>query len=310
VFAEEYAIVALQDRPGSLPGGPVMAWLGLWTFAPALAGLIAGLPLLFPTGRPLSRRWWPVGWTAVAATFVATVPMAVVSWWYRGPRLLDTAEPPAAADVSIAVMISLIGQALLLICALAAIASLVLRLRRARGVERQQVKWLAYAIAVAVAVNAASDAVPPLGWLEPLTVLGLIAGIGIAMLRHRLYDIDLIINRTLVYGLLSAALGGAYAGLVLALGPVFGRSSSLAVAVSTLAVAALFQPLRRRIQNAVDHRFNRRRYDSAKTIAAFSARLREQVELDTLSAELLAVVDQTMQPTRASLWLRPPGETR
>jgi hypothetical protein len=134
------------------------------------------------------------------------------------------------------------------------------------------------------------------------------AAIGVAMLRYRLYDIDQLINRTLVYGLLSALLGGAYAGLVLVLGQVLGRSSSLAVAIATLTTAAAFQPARRRIQQAVDRRFNRRRYDAAKTIQAFSARLRQQVDLDELSAELLAVVDRTMEPATVSLWLRPPTD--
>jgi hypothetical protein len=125
------------------------------------------------------------------------------------------------------------------------------------------------------------------------------------MLRYRLYDIDRLINRTVVYGLLTALLGGGYAGLVLMLGQLFGRSSSLAVAAATLTIAAAFQPARRRIQAAVDRRFNRRRYDAARTIAAFSARLREEIDLDSLSAELLGVVDQTMEPTNATLWLRP-----
>jgi hypothetical protein len=133
--------------------------------------------------------------------------------------------------------------------------------------------------------------------------------VGVAILRYRLYDIDLLINRTLVYGLLTVLLGAVYAGVVLFLGQVFGgitaEPPSWAVASATLAVAALFQPARRRIQQAVDRRFDRRKYDAAKTIAAFSARLRDEVDLDTLSAELLTVVDQTMQPTTASLWLRP-----
>jgi hypothetical protein len=129
--------------------------------------------------------------------------------------------------------------------------------------------------------------------------------IGAAILRYRLYDLDRIISRTLAYGLLTVLSGGAYAGIVLGLGQLLGRNSSLVVAVATLAVAALFQPARRRVQRAVDRRFNRRRYDAARTIAGFSARLRQQVDLDALTAELLAVVDQTMQPTHRSLWLRP-----
>jgi hypothetical protein len=138
-----------------------------------------------------------------------------------------------------------------------------------------------------------------------ICVATLPVAIGAAILRYRLYDLDRIISRTLAYGLLTLLLGGAYAGVVLGLGQLLGRDSSLVVAVATLMVAAAFQPARRRIQQVVDRRFNRRRYDTARTIQAFSARLRQQVDLDTLSAELLAVVDQTMQPTQVALWLRP-----
>jgi hypothetical protein len=175
-----------------------------------------------------------------------------------------------------------------------------------RGEERQQVKLFVYTVTVALGAVIAGFLVLGGGHLVPL--LGAIPiAAAVAILKHRLYDIDRIINRTLVYALLSATLGLGYAGVVLALGQVLGQDqSSLAVAGATLAVAALFQPVRRRIQDAVDRRFNRRRYDAARTIAAFSARLREEVDLEALTAELLAVVEQTVQPTRASLWLRPP----
>jgi hypothetical protein len=201
----------------------------------------------------------------------------------------------------------------------AAVASVVVRFRRARGVERQQLKWFLYAT-VAVLVGF---------WLAPLTpavifdpselvgdllvgglTLGWPVALGIAVLRYRLYDIDRLVNRTVVYAALTLVLGGIYAGTVLIFGELFGGISadppSWAVAGATLAVAALFQPVRRRIQQVVDRRFNRRRYDAAKTVEAFSTRLRDQVDLDTLAAELLAVVDRTTQPTQTSLWLRPP----
>ena len=158
---------------------------------------------------------------------------------------------------------------------------------------------------VAVAVLVAAGEVDLAGWVAVLGLVLLPLAIGAAILRYRLYDLDRIISRTLAYGLLTVLLGGGYALTVLGLGQLLGQDSSLVVAVATLAVAAAFQPARRRIQQAVDRRFNRRRYDAARTIAGFSARLREQVDLDTLTAELLAVVEQTMQPTQASLWLRP-----
>jgi peptidoglycan/LPS O-acetylase OafA/YrhL len=195
-----------------------------------------------------------------------------------------------------------------------AAGSLVGRFRRARGVERQQLRWVALAtvlIAILAVVNLATLALgayalaPLVGGLNPPI---LSAGIGAAILRYRLYDLDRIISRTLAYGLLTLVLGGGYAAVALVLGQLLGRDSSLAVAGATLAVAALFQPARRRIQAAVDRRFNRRRHDAAQTITAFSGRLRQQVDLNELTAELLAVVEQTMQPSQASLWLRSPKE--
>jgi hypothetical protein len=163
---------------------------------------------------------------------------------------------------------------------------------------------VAVAVAAMVALALAGNDVP-LGWLPGVCLGVLPLAIGAAILRYRLYDLDRIISRALAYGLLTVLLGGGYAGVVLGLGQLLGRDSSLVVAGATLVVAALFQPARRRVQRAVDRRFNRHRYDAAQTIAAFSARLRQQIDLDTLAAELLAVVDQTMQPTQAWLWLRP-----
>jgi hypothetical protein len=206
--------------------------------------------------------------------------------------------------------------AVTVVALVAAAASLVGRFRHARGVERLQLRWVALA-AVLVGLGA-------VGVLFGLAVGGSAAGIlldvavgcclvvppvatGAAILRYRLYDLDRIISRTLAYGLLTVLLGGGYAAVVLGLGQLLGRDSPLVVAGATLAVAALFQPARRRIQAAVDRRFNRRRHNTAETIAAFGDRLHQQVDLDTLTAELLAVVDQTMQPTQVSLWLRPPG---
>jgi hypothetical protein len=208
------------------------------------------------------------------------------------------------------------GSAAILLAGLVAAAgSLVVRYRRARGTERQQLRWLALAAAVAAVALLVAVAAAVMG--GSLSVVLVAAGVsvallplatGAAILRYRLYDLDRIISRTLAWGLLTVLLGGGYALVVLGLGQLLGRDSSLVVAGATLAVAGVFQPARRRIQAAVDRRFNRRRHDTAQTIAAFSDRLHQQIDLDTLSTELLAVVDQTMQPTQASLWLRSPPE--
>ena len=188
--------------------------------------------------------------------------------------------------------------------------SLVVRFRHARGVERQQLRWVAWAAALAVlgavvALGLAVGATALVTWAISACFAVLPLALGAAILRYRLYDLDRIISRTLAWGLLTLVLGGGYAAVVLGLGQLLGRESPLVVAAATLAVAGLFQPARRRIQQAVDRRFNRRRHDTAHTIDAFSTRLHQQIDLDSLSAELLAVVDQTMQPTQASLWLRP-----
>ena len=207
-----------------------------------------------------------------------------------------------------------IGGAVVLAALVVGAWSLVGRFRRARGVERQQLRWLALAAGLAAVALLAAIAtlMGDLGSNLLDAALGVCAALlpratGAAILRYRLYDIDRIISRTIAYGLLTVLLGFAYAGVVLGLGRLLPQGSGLVVAAATLAVAAVFQPARRRIQAGVDRRFNRRRYDSAQTITVFSARLREQVDLDTLSVELLAVVEQTMQPTQASLWLRPTG---
>jgi peptidoglycan/LPS O-acetylase OafA/YrhL len=187
---------------------------------------------------------------------------------------------------------------------------LVVRFRRARGTERQQLRWVALAVLASLAILMALAAMATRNaemrnWAIGVSCAVLPPAIGAAILRYRLYDLDRIISRTLAYGLLTVLLGAGYAAVALGLGQWLGRDSSLVVATATLAVAAVFQPARRRVQRVVDRRFNRRRHDAATTIAAFGARLRDQVDLATLTGELLAVVDQTMQPTQASLWLRP-----
>jgi hypothetical protein len=203
------------------------------------------------------------------------------------------------------------GMVIVLGSLLVGAGSLVARFRRARGVERQQLRWLAYAAALAALLLLVALFAGLVLTKDDVVLASLAIGVallplatGAAILRYRLYDLDRIISRTLAYGLLTVLLAGTYAAVVLGLGQLLGRGSTLVVAVATLAVAAAFQPARRRIQDLVDRHFNRRRYDGAQTVAAFSARLRQQVDLDTLSTELLGVVEQTMQPTRVSLWLR------
>jgi hypothetical protein len=232
-------------------------------------------------------------------------------------------EPPYQSSVSPLAVRALAGPLLLasfvaiVVTQLAipvAAASVVVRFRRAQGVERQQLRWVVFAAglsaaaALVVVVGMVTGTPALYIWSAAVYVAVLPVAIGAAILRYRLYDLDRIISRALAYGLLTVLLGGGYALVVLGLGQLLGQDSSLAVAAATLVVAALFQPARRRIQQTVDRRFNRRRYDTARTIQAFSARLREQVDLDTLSADLLAVVDNTMQPIQASLWLRPPTD--
>jgi hypothetical protein len=316
VLAMQYAGYAYITRPGSLPGAVVAAWYQQW-WTPMLILVFVFILLLFPTGRLLTARWRPVA-VAVAA---ATAGMVVLNALQPTLTLPDTGYTvgnpiglAAAQDLQDGAVGAVLAG-LLLICTGAAILSVVLRFRRSQGVERQQLKWFSYAAVLTVLLELALDNIPALRFLAVLAVLfGLVIALiptaaGIAILRYRLYDIDRIINRTLVYGLLTALLAGVYAGVVLVLGQVFGGVGrdppSWVVAGATLAVAALFQPARRRIQAMVDRRFNRRKYNTAQTIQAFSTRLRDQVDLDTLSTELLAVVDQTMEPTRVSLWLRP-----
>jgi hypothetical protein len=309
-LASEYAIYAYATRPGSLPGATLAAWYGSWPWWLILTLTLVFTPLLFPTGRLLSPGWRPVAGLAGAATAVLTALASFRTELEVAPGQV-IANPIGVAAVGNPEESPAIPQLIILLVVLAALAfgSLVMRFRRSHGEERQQLKWFTYAGAV-LPLSVVGDALPaPVGDLVTVVpIVFLPVATGIAILRHRLYDIDRLINRTLVYGLLTAVLAGVYAGAVLVLGQLFGGVGgdppSWAVAGATLAVAALFQPARRRIQGVVDRRFNRRKYNAAETIDAFGARLRDHVDLDTLSAELLAVVDQTMQPTTASLWLR------
>jgi hypothetical protein len=310
--AEAYARYGLLARPGTLPSASYLAMLASVSFIPGLA-LVGFVLLLTPTGSLPSPRWrW---WARVTAA----VPAAFLVSWLLGVPTIDPDSPLRAVPNPLAipalaaplqVVYGVTGPVTALTMVVAA-ASLVARFRRARGIERQQLRWLALAAALAplaVAVTAAGILAQELtvaGWAIGMYLAKLPVAIGASIVRYRLYDLDRIISRTIAYGLLTVLLGSAYAGVVLGLGRFLPQGSGLVVAGATLAVAAVFQPARRRIQQAVDRRFNRRHYDAAHTVAAFSARLRQHVDLDSLTAELLAVAEETMQPTQSSLWLRP-----
>jgi hypothetical protein len=310
--ADGYARYGLVARPGVLPAA---RWIAIYSPATNIIGLalVGYVLLLTPTGSLPSPRWrW---WGRLAAAG----PVAFVAALTVGPGLVippyDTViDPVAIPALAGAVLVAIVAGFSLTVAGLVVGAgSLVARFRRARGVERQQLRWLA----MAAALTGAGAAVVGVGMAMGATAVPLFAAgvclallplaTGAAILRYRLYDLDRIVSRTVAYGLLTVLLGLGYAVVVLGLGRLLPEGSSLVVAAATLAVAAVFQPLRRRIQQAVDRRFNRRRHDAGRIIEAFGARLRDQVDLDTLTAEVLAVVDQTMAPTRASLWLRPPA---
>ncbi len=308
---EAYAIYTLFAEPGALHGGgDTAAWFSVWVWVLGGVPLITLFPLLFPTGTLLTRRWRFAARTAVASMFFLSVGIALSPGEFDD---LSQVENPygvggAAGDVFAA--FQAIGWLLLIGSMIAAATSLVLRFRRSHGIERQQIKWVAAAGVVLV--------VSFLMWevwegMAPLGILALVVAAGIAILRYRLYDIDVVINRTLVYGALTATLALTYLGgvllLELALRPLT-ESSNLAIAASTLAVAAMFRPARARIQGVVDRRFYRRKYDAQRTLEAFSSRLRDQVDLVALNSELSAVVSETLQPAHVSLWLRAPEARR
>jgi hypothetical protein len=304
-LAEAYARYA-NAHPGSLPGPLVANWVLDWIWNPTILLALVFPLLLFPTGRSLSPRWRPVTWLAVGLTAAYAV-LGALSPTLQLLNGRTVANPIGVTSINLdAGPLGAVLSGLLLFVFVASISSLIVRFRCSQGVERQQLKWFTYAGALVLLAPLSNSL---LGNISYVLVIALPIAVGIAILRYRLYDIDRLINRTLVYGLLTALLAGVYAATVLILGQLFGgiatQPPSWAVAGATLAVAALFQPARRRIQAVVDRRFNRRRYDAARTVEAFAARLRDQVDLDVLGAELLAVVDQTIQPTRASLWLRP-----
>jgi hypothetical protein len=324
-FSAEYAIYASLAAPGSMPGAATLAWIASWVWVPYI-GLLLFLGLLFPTGR-LPTRWWR--WFAVFVVAVCLAGVALVGLSPGPIAGLGSVENPAGIEVLDTiggVRANYLVQAALGALALVTASLMFRRLLGARGEERQQLKWFAYAAAVltwgaviayTVAPLVAASWVGPVGFaLVMVGILGVPIAVGIAILRHHLYDIDLIINRTLVYGALTVMLAAGYFGSILLLERIgslvfnipfralTGQDSQLASVAATLAMAALFNPLRRRIQGFIDRRFYRRKYDAAKTLEAFSKKLRDETDLDALRNDLVGVVKETMQPAHVSLWLR------
>jgi hypothetical protein len=300
-----------EHRPLPLTA-QVTAVYGEFSWAPATVLGVTLPALLVPDGRLRSRRWRPVAAAAVAAAVLALVGSALAPM-----QLEDTsmANPFGLAGAGGAVASALASTGILLWMAtmVASLACVVLRFRSSVGVERQQLRWVAAGAAAAVAGLLAGAAMPQGTVLASVLyrlVLCVPVAVAVAVLRYRLWDLDRLISRTVTYALVTGLLVVPYLLVVPATSRLAAGSGSLAVAAATLAAAALFQPLRRRVQDLVDRRFNRRRYDAARTVERFATRLREQVDLDALSAELLAVVDQTVEPVRTSLWLRPPVPPR
>src|ERR671912_458050 len=316
---EEYAVYALLTNPGSLPLGAELAWLTDWIWAPGFGIILVFLPLLFPDGHPPSRRWRTVAWLGGLSIGLICVLTSIVLWPERGPKLLQLGGYAGEVEAwrsAVLDWVLRLGGPMLLLAGLGAVISLVVRFRRARGDVRQQIKWFASAAALTVvwlfvfqqSTRGLPEAIVALSGL--LVIASIPIATGIAILRYRLYDIDRIINRTLVYSSLTAALAAVYLGGVATAQTVFRaltgqeEQPQLAVIVSTLAIAALFHPLRRGIQTFMDRRFYRRKYDAAKTLEAFSAKLRDEPDLDRIAGELAGVVRKTMQPSHVSLWLR------
>jgi hypothetical protein len=311
--AASYAELGLAGPGDPSPGAVFGAWVGSWIFIPAAFGLPMFLLLLFPTGRFLTRRWRLAGWfLGSIVTFAAAVKAFRPGGISHG--LQNPLAPGGALGEALEVL-DTVTDVLALPAFVLAVAGLVVRVRRSRGIERQQLKWFTYAAALVAGGLATSILIPEGPFADLAFLVGLLAlaglpiAAGMAILRHRLYDIDVVINRTLVYGLLTVSLVLVYVGSVVSLQYIFrllsGGNSQLVIVASTLAIAALFNPLRRRIQEFVDRRFYRQKYDAAKILSAFSDRLRNETDLDALGEEVVEVVRNTVQPAHVDLWLRP-----
>jgi hypothetical protein len=304
--------VAAAEGGGTGSWDTLMAWVGSWVWMAAVGPVGTFGLLLFPSGRPPSARWRPVAWLSGAGLAALICGLALAPGRFEDSAIenpLGLEGIPWLPDA-----LSVAGAIALVCGLLGSIASLRARYASARLDERLQLKWLLYAatlVAAGVAITVSIETFAGPSWADlanaitTLTVASVPVAMGIAILRHRLYDVDVVINRTLVYGALTVTLGAAYLGSVLLIGLAVGRSG-LAVAVSTLAVAALFGPARARIQAAVDRRFYRRRYDAARTLEAFGTRLRDEIDLEALADDLRGVVTDTVQPASVTLWLKGP----
>jgi hypothetical protein len=309
-FGQAYGAYGVRTGPGTLPGAVYAAWLGSAAW-PVAIGLVLFVLQLFPDGKPLSRRWRALVWSTacglalVAAQFLFNPGKLDAGRGIQNPFGPSWAKAPAFVAGGV-------GSALLMVSFLLAVLSVILRFRRSRGEQRQQLKWFTYGAALILVALVSSGLwtsfAPDWAGGIPFLValLSVPVTIGVAILRYRLYDIDRVINRTLVYVALTGVLAGVYVGLAVGVGSLAGRDNSLVIAGSTLVVAALFRPARRRIQGFIDRRFYRRKYDAIRTLEAFTSRLRDHVDLEELRGHLEAVVKETMQPASASLWLRGP----
>ena len=305
-ITELLAFQGLVYNPGSVPGAIVFAWLYSWTWYPTL-GLLGFLLLLYPTGAVPGPRWRYVAWALGVAVAVLTL-----GYMLRAGRL-DADEHLPNNPLGVSSLTGVFNQSenvaglSIVVLTLAAVVSVIYRFLRSRGDERQQMKWMAYATVLLIAGFLVQDMFHLGDVAFSISITALPVALGVAMFKYRLYEVDRVINKTLVYGVSTALLAGAYIGLVIASEAVFAplaRGSSVAVALSTLVVAGLFMPVRARVQGFVDRRFYRRRYDAQRTLEDFSARLREEVDLDTLRSDLERVVDDAMRPASVSVWVR------
>jgi hypothetical protein len=312
-LSTQYAMYGLVTAPGSLPLADVASWVAKSAWVPGFL-LLGMLVLLFPDGELPSARWRPLVWVSGVAFALMLVPVAVVAWPYRGAALIPQDWGAGDRPVDIANALQLVGVLLSLLVAIAAVAAVVVRFRRSSGIERQQLKWFAYASLAEIVMLMATQLgiVPaPLDMIVAAVVTPLVpVAIGIAILRYRLYELDRIISRTVGWAIVTGVLVAVFAGAVVLLQAVlapFTRENTLAVAASTLVACALFQPLRRLVQRAVDRRFDRARYDGQRTVDAFATRVRNDVDLASLRTSLAATAAQAVRPASSSVWLSARG---